>query len=71
MRDAALLLSVISEADERDPLTSQPAISVPCGTTRARLPIGLQIVRRPFEDGLVLAAADAVENQLGPLRLPG
>jgi len=51
-------------------LTRQPAISVPCGTTRARLPIGLQIVGRPFQDGLVLAAADAVEARLGALRVP-
>ncbi|HTV18617.1 MAG TPA: amidase [Polyangiaceae bacterium] len=51
-------------------LTRQPAISVPVGTTRARLPIGLQIVGRPLEDGLVLAAADALEAQLGALRAP-
>lgn len=51
-------------------LTRQPAISVPVGTTRAGLPIGLQIVGRPFEDGLVLAAADALESQLGALRMP-
>lgn len=51
-------------------LTRQPAASVPCGVTRAHLPIGLQIVGRPFQDGLVLAAADAVEAHLGALRLP-
>lgn len=51
-------------------LTRQPAISVPIGTTRSRLPIGLQIVGRPFQDGLVLAAADAVESQLGALEVP-
>jgi aspartyl-tRNA(Asn)/glutamyl-tRNA(Gln) amidotransferase subunit A len=51
-------------------LTRQPAISVPCGTTRAGLPIGLQIVGRPFEDGLVLSAADAYEQRFGFQRAP-
>jgi aspartyl-tRNA(Asn)/glutamyl-tRNA(Gln) amidotransferase subunit A len=50
-------------------LTRQPAISVPCGTARG-LPIGLQIVGRPFQDALVLAAADAVEQQVGVQRPP-
>jgi aspartyl-tRNA(Asn)/glutamyl-tRNA(Gln) amidotransferase subunit A len=50
-------------------LTRQPAISVPCGTARG-LPIGLQIVGRPFEDALVLAAADAFEQHAGVLQPP-
>ena len=51
-------------------LTRQPALSVPCGRTEGGLPIGLQIVGRPFEDGLVLAAADAYQSIAGVLRLP-
>lgn len=43
-------------------VTGQPAISVPCGFTDAGLPIGLQIAGRPFEDGVVLAAAHAYER---------
>ena len=39
-----------------------PAISMPCGLTRAGLPIGLQIVGPPFGDGLVLATAAALED---------
>jgi aspartyl-tRNA(Asn)/glutamyl-tRNA(Gln) amidotransferase subunit A len=35
-------------------LTGQPAASVPCGFTRAGLPIGLQVVGRRFADALVL-----------------
>jgi len=42
-------------------LTQQPAISIPCGLTKAGLPVGLQIVGRRFEDGLVLQAARAFE----------
>jgi aspartyl-tRNA(Asn)/glutamyl-tRNA(Gln) amidotransferase subunit A len=43
-------------------LTQQPAITVPCGLTRARLPIGLQIVGPMFGDALVLRAARAYES---------
>ena len=43
-------------------LTQQPAASVPCGFTRARLPIGLQIVGRMYDDWGVLAAAKAYES---------
>lgn len=42
-------------------LTQQPAASVPCGFTRAGLPVGLQIVGRLYEDNAVLAAARAYE----------
>lgn len=43
-------------------LTGQPAASVPCGFTRAGLPVGLQIVGRRFADGTVLRAAHAFEK---------
>jgi aspartyl-tRNA(Asn)/glutamyl-tRNA(Gln) amidotransferase subunit A len=39
-----------------------PAISMPCGLTRAGLPIGLQIVGPPFGDRLVLATAATLED---------
>jgi aspartyl-tRNA(Asn)/glutamyl-tRNA(Gln) amidotransferase subunit A len=39
-----------------------PAISVPCGFTRAGLPIGLQIVGRRFGENAVLALAHAFEQ---------
>ena len=38
-----------------------PAISVPCGFTEARLPIGLQLVGKPLEDTRVLQAAHAYQ----------
>lgn len=44
------------------PLTGCPAISVPCGFSQSGLPIGLQIIGRPFEDTLVLQAAHAYEQ---------
>jgi Asp-tRNA(Asn)/Glu-tRNA(Gln) amidotransferase A subunit family amidase len=42
-------------------LTGQPAISIPCGWTKERLPLGLQLVGRRGADGLVLRVAAAIE----------
>ena len=42
-------------------LTTQPAASVPCGLTKAGLPIGLQIVGPVGADALVLRASRAFE----------
>ena len=39
-----------------------PAISLPCGFTRAGLPIGLQIAAAPWREDLVLQLAGAYEN---------
>ncbi|HEX2527714.1 MAG TPA: amidase [Geminicoccus sp.] len=45
-----------------------PAISVPVGLDSNNMPIGLQIVGRPFAEALVLQAAAAVERSHGPYR---
>lgn len=42
-------------------LAGLPAASVPCGFSRAGLPIGLQLAGRPFEEAAVLAAAHGYE----------
>jgi amidase len=42
-------------------LTGHPALSVPCGTHEG-LPIGLQLVGRHFEDGVLLRTAFAYEQ---------
>ena len=43
-------------------VTGLPAISVPCGFTPAGLPVGLQIVGRPYDDLGVLQLAHAFEQ---------
>jgi aspartyl-tRNA(Asn)/glutamyl-tRNA(Gln) amidotransferase subunit A len=43
-------------------LNGYPAISIPCGFTAERLPIGLQIQGRPFAEELVLQTAYAYEQ---------
>ena len=43
-------------------LTGEPACSVPCGFTKAGLPIGLMIHGRAFEDATVLRVAHAYEQ---------
>uniref|UniRef100_UPI001FDF3E35 amidase family protein n=1 Tax=Amycolatopsis jejuensis TaxID=330084 RepID=UPI001FDF3E35 len=40
-----------------------PAVSVPCGFTKAGLPIGLQIVGRPGDDTTVLTVANAYQQR--------
>jgi aspartyl-tRNA(Asn)/glutamyl-tRNA(Gln) amidotransferase subunit A len=43
-------------------LAGVPGISVPCGFTSAGLPVGMQIIGRPFDDAGVLAAAAVLER---------
>ena len=44
-------------------VTACPAISVPCGFTRAGLPVGLQLIAAPRNDAGLLAAAALFEAQ--------
>jgi aspartyl-tRNA(Asn)/glutamyl-tRNA(Gln) amidotransferase subunit A len=43
-------------------LSGQPALSVPCGFTQAGLPIGLQVVGRPFDEATVLRIGHAYQS---------
>ncbi len=43
-------------------LAGVPAISIPCGFTRVGLPIGLQILGRPFDEETILSVAYAYEQ---------
>ena len=48
-------------------LAGLPAISVPCGFTKAGLPIGVQLIGQPFREADLLAIAQAYDgaHQLG------
>ena len=43
-------------------LAGTPALSVPCGFSAAGMPMGLQIVGRPFDEEMVLRVAHAYEQ---------
>ncbi len=43
-------------------LAGVPGISIPCGFTSAGLPVGLQIIGKPFDEEMVLKTAHAYEQ---------
>lgn len=43
-------------------LAGVPAISIPCGFTSKGLPVGLQIIGRPFDEEMILRIAHAYEQ---------
>jgi len=51
-------------------LTGFPGASVPTALSNHGLPIGVQVIGRPFEDELVLAVAEAIEQTRGPWQAP-
>ena len=52
-------------------LAALPGLSVPCGQDAATgLPVGLQLVGRPFDEVTLLRAARALERELPPPALP-
>ncbi len=52
-------------------LTSQPAATAPAGRTAEGLPIGVQIVGRPFEDSWTISVAERIERLLGSSPISG
>ncbi|WP_114393563.1 Asp-tRNA(Asn)/Glu-tRNA(Gln) amidotransferase subunit GatA [Oleisolibacter albus] len=51
-------------------LAGIPGISVPAGLGSDGLPLGLQILGRPFDEGTVLKVAEVMEKAAGPQPLP-
>ncbi len=52
-------------------LAALPGLSVPCGMHPGeRLPVGLQLVGRAFDEGTLFRAARAIERERGPLPAP-
>jgi amidase len=48
-------------------LTTAPALSMPCGFTKEKLPVGLQVVAMPRAEHDLLAGAAYIEALLGPI----
>ncbi len=52
-------------------LAALPGLSLPCGLhPEERVPVGLQLVGRPFDEVTLLRAARALEREQGPLPPP-
>jgi len=51
-------------------LTGQPALSVPCGLARNGLPIGFQLLGRPFDEATLFQVAYAYEREQAWAALP-
>jgi Asp-tRNA(Asn)/Glu-tRNA(Gln) amidotransferase A subunit family amidase len=51
-------------------LAGFPGASVPVVLSKEGLPIGVQVIGRPFEEELVLAVAEALEQSRGPWQPP-
>ena len=52
------------------PHTGQPAITVPMGFTQTGLPLGLQLLARPFDEGRLIQYAYAYEQATGYRKSP-
>ncbi len=51
-------------------LAGFPGVAVPVGMSREGLPIGVQVIGRPYEEELVLAVAEAIERGRGAWQVP-
>jgi aspartyl-tRNA(Asn)/glutamyl-tRNA(Gln) amidotransferase subunit A len=49
-------------------LAGLPGLSLPCGYTAEGLPVGMQLLGKYFDEGTVLKAAFAFEQQTGSMR---
>src|SRR5208337_862661 len=47
-----------------------PGLSVPGGRSAEGLPLGLQIIGKPFDEGLVLRAGQVIEDAVGRMPMP-
>jgi Asp-tRNA(Asn)/Glu-tRNA(Gln) amidotransferase A subunit family amidase len=57
------ILSTLSRLTRAANVTGFPAISVPCGFTQGGLPIGMQLIGRPFAEATILQLAYAYEQE--------
>jgi aspartyl-tRNA(Asn)/glutamyl-tRNA(Gln) amidotransferase subunit A len=48
-------------------ITGLPAVSIPVGFDRCRIPVGVQIIGKPYQEGTILSVAHAFEQQYNSL----
>jgi Asp-tRNA(Asn)/Glu-tRNA(Gln) amidotransferase A subunit family amidase len=51
-------------------LAGFPGVAVPVGMSSEGLPIGVQVIGRPYEEEMILAVAEAIERARGPWLAP-
>jgi len=51
-------------------LAGLPGIAVPAGRDRQGLPLGLQLIGRPFDEATLFALGQVIEEVAGPMPLP-
>jgi Asp-tRNA(Asn)/Glu-tRNA(Gln) amidotransferase A subunit family amidase len=51
-------------------LAGFPGVAVPVGVSRDGLPIGVQVIGRPYEEEMILAVAEAIERGRGAWQAP-
>jgi aspartyl-tRNA(Asn)/glutamyl-tRNA(Gln) amidotransferase subunit A len=56
---------VLSKLTTAFDVTGLPALSVPAGLVDGKLPVGVQLVGRPFDEGLILSIAHTYEEYHG------
>jgi aspartyl-tRNA(Asn)/glutamyl-tRNA(Gln) amidotransferase subunit A len=59
------MLSAIMQFTGVPSLTGLPSLAVPCGFSPEKLPIGMQIMGRPFDEGTLFQVADAYQSVTG------
>lgn len=61
-REPLPVLNALGRHNRAGNLTGYPSISLPCGFSTGGLPIGLQLMGRPFDEVTLLQAANAYER---------
>jgi aspartyl-tRNA(Asn)/glutamyl-tRNA(Gln) amidotransferase subunit A len=51
-------------------LAGLPGMSVPSGMTDDGLPLGLQVIGRPFDEGTMIRIASVIEKAAGRIAAP-
>ncbi|MGC2396879.1 MAG: amidase family protein, partial [Rhodomicrobium sp.] len=51
-------------------MAALPGLSVPAGFSSEGLPLGLQIIGKPFDEALVLRAGQVIEDAVGRMPIP-